>query len=229
MIRPTFKAIVAVSVLGAGCVLGGVHASPAVPASPQGALLDGLRGHLATFTPVSGEASLLAYARQESLDWTAFQNLFAIQVTGTAYLDWRGHSVTPTASVFTTLRAATYAADTRTLLVVNREWCSAGSCQTRTAFGWLEPDGLEVVKDTTVIPLLRDADFYSGSVPACLKGVSLGVTYVPARTGGTLSAMAVAPRAAQQACARAGVSPEAVTRPLKLNWTPSVGKFRKGW
>lgn len=224
VIHFAFKAAVALCGL-----LGVVQASAPAPASPSSAVLDGLRGHLATFTPVSGETSLLAVARQEALDWTAFQNLFTTQVTGAAYLDWRGHTATTTASVFTTLRAATYAAGARTLLVVNREWCSAGSCQTRTAFGWLEPGGLEVVKDTTVIPLLRDVDFYPGSVPSCLKGVTLSVTYVPARTGGTLSAMAVAPRAAQQACAKAGITPEAVTRPLNLNWTPGVGKFRKAW
>jgi hypothetical protein len=210
-------------------LLGGgvVHAQPATPP----ALLDGLRLYVASFEPLPGETSLLAYARRETLEWTAFQNLYSVQVTDAraGTLDWRGHSATGGASVFTTLRAATYAAGGKSLLVVNREWCMAGACQTRTAFGWLDGGRLTAVKDTAVIPLIRDADFYAGPVPPCLRGVTLNVSYLPARQGGALSAMAVAPRAAQVACAQAGVAPEAVTRPLTLTWAPGAGKFRKGW
>ncbi|THF87886.1 hypothetical protein E7T09_01245 [Deinococcus sp. KSM4-11] len=207
-----------------------VRALPPAPA-PDSALLGGLRSFKNAFTPVSGETSLLAYAAREHLDWTAFQNLFSLQVTDTraGYLDWRGHSATTAGSVFTTLRAATYRAGARTLLVVNREWCASGSCQTRTAFSWLDGSTLKPVKDATVIPLIRDTDFYLGPVPACLRGVTLNVSYLPSRQGGTLSAVAVAPRAAQQACLLSGLLPEAVTRPLTLHWTSSAGKFRRGW
>ncbi|WP_309571381.1 hypothetical protein [Deinococcus sp.] len=228
MLRPTHALM---ALLGSAALA----AAPPAPL-PDSALLGGLRSFLGTFTPTPGETSLLAYARTEALDWTAFQNLFSMQVTDTRarYLDWRGHTAMPTGSVFTTLRAATYPAGARTLLVVNREWCTAGSCQTRTVFGWLDGGRpgtmtMSAVKDATVIPLIRDADFFAGPVPPCLKGVALTVTYVPAWQGSTLAALAVAPRAAQQTCAQAGITPEAATRPLKLTWSPSTSKFRKGW
>ncbi|PNY80407.1 hypothetical protein [Deinococcus koreensis] len=222
--------------------LGASTTALAVPTGPPGAppsavtgadseVLAALHLYVASFQPVGGETSLLAYARREALDWTAVQNLWASQFSGGAgrFLEWRGHSQTPGGSVFTTLRAALYGTPGSGLLVVNREWCSAGSCQARTAFAWQDAGGLRAVRDSTVIPLIRDADFYPGDVPECLQGVVLNVSYVPSWQGQTLSATAVLPRASAQRCAATGVSPEAVTRPLRLNWTASVGKFRRGW
>lgn len=200
-------------------------------AAPEAGVLAALRQYVGAFQPVAGETSLLAYARRETLDWTAVQNLWANQLSGGAgrFLEWRGHSQTPGGSVFTTLRAALYGTPGGGLLVVNREWCSAGHCQARTAFAWQEGGRLRAVNDATVIPLIRDADFYPGAVPECLKGVVLEVSYVPSWQEQTLSAMAVPPRSSAQLCAASGVSPEAATRPLRLTWTASVGKFRRGW
>lgn len=204
---------------------------PPAPAPPENGVLAGLRQYVSAFQPVPEETSMLAYARREALDWTAFQNLWASQLTdsGQRFLEWRGHSDTPGGSVFTTLRAALYSTASGRLLVVNREWCAGGSCQARTAFAWQESVGLRAVRDTTVIPLIRDADFYPGPVPACLKGAVLDVSYVPSRSGQTLTATAVVPRASVEICAASGVHAEAATRPLRLNWTTSVGKFRRGW
>lgn len=212
-------------------------ASPALasasvpPVPPQSGVLAGLRQYIAAFQPVTGETSMLAYARREALDWTAFQNLWASQLTdgGQRFVDWRGHSGTPDGSVFTILRAGLYATASGNLLVVNREWCRAGQCQARTVFAWQDGQTLRAVKDSAVIPLIRDADFYPGAVPACLKGAVLDVSYLPSRSTQTLAAMAVVPPASLKTCAASGVDAGAATRPLQLNWTAGVGKFRRGW
>lgn len=208
-------------------------AGATIPATNANAsVLSAVKLFIQSFQPELGEQSLLAYARTEKLDWAATQNLFKVQVVDERnhFLEWRGHTGSQTGSVFTTLRAATFIKSRAvSLLVINREWCSAGACQTRNSFHWVENGQLKPEKETTVIPLLRDADFYLGSVPPCLKGVSLGVNYIPARKGANVSALAILPADAAKKCRNAGVSTEKLTRPLNLIWNVSAAKFRKGW
>lgn len=190
--------------------------------------LRGVQLFLAAFQPPAAEGSLLATARREALDWTATQNLFAAQVTDgpNRFLDWRGSAVTGGGLVFTTLRAATYPQGSRALLVLNREWCRAGTCQQRTTFGWLDARGLKAAAEADVIQVIRDADFLTGAVPACLRGVTLGVQYVPSRRGPTLAILPVVPDAARRACEAAGVNLTATLRTLRMAWVAGAGKFR---
>lgn len=181
-----------------------------------------------SFQPLPGETSLLALARRERLDWTATQNLFATQVTDEehSFLDWRGSSVEAGGRTFTTLRAASYRQGNRALLVLNREWCRAGSCQQRTAFGWVDARGLTPVPEADVIQLIRDADFLVGPPPACLRGVSLGVQYLPSRERTGLTILPVVPDPVRRTCEAAGANLTAALRALQLNWVPGAGKFR---
>lgn len=192
--------------------------------------LEGVRQFMATFTPDPAERSLLAYAHREQLDWTATQNLFASQLHDAPnhYLEWRGHSALGAAGpTFTVVRAATFLRAGQALLVLTREWCAAGRCESRTTFAWQGPGGWKSAPEPSVIPLIRDADFAVGTLPACLRGVALGVQYVPARQGTALHALPLVPATAQQRCESAGVNVTTATRALRLNWTPGVGKFRR--
>ncbi|GAA5440662.1 hypothetical protein ACFQDE_03865 [Deinococcus caeni] len=192
--------------------------------------LEGVRQFMATFTPDPAERSLLAYARREQLDWTATQNLFASQLHDAPnhYLEWRGHSALGVAGpTFTVVRAATFLRAGQALLVLTREWCAAGRCESRTTFAWQGPGGWKSAPEPSVIPLIRDTDFAVGTLPACLRGVTLGVQYVPARQGTALHALPLVPATAQQRCDSAGVNVTTATRALRLNWTPGVGKFRR--
>ncbi|GGR80799.1 hypothetical protein GCM10008960_04580 [Deinococcus sedimenti] len=182
---------------------------------------------LASFQPPATEGSLLATARRERLDWTATQNLFHLQVTDESnhFLDWRG-SQEDGGRVFTTLRAATYVQGKRALLVLNREWCRAGACQQRSTFGWTDGQVLRAVPEAEVIQLIRDADFLVGPPPACLRGVTLGVQYVPSRQGTSLTVLPVVPDAARRACESTGVHLTSALRALRLNWVAAAGKFR---
>lgn len=203
---------------------------PARAQPPEAPVVAGLRAYLGTFAPLPGEQSLLAHAQREGLDWAAFQNLFAAPVTDPAgaYLDWRGHSDLPGGAVFTTLRAAVYDAPSGRLLVVGREWCRAGVCTARTAFLRLAGGAWTAVPEPQVIPAIRDADLLASPAPGCLRGVHLGLRLLPARSGPPgLSALAAVPREAAERCAALGIDAEAPTRALRLNWTPSVGKFRR--
>lgn len=232
------SAVIFLSLSAALATTAQTTATTTSPAGRPGNVLAALKLYVSTFKPVPGETSLLAYATREQLDWTAIQNLFQTQVNAPSgqYAEWRGHNATAAGSVFTTLRAATYPPQQpgqKALLVVNREWCAGGSCQTRTSFAWISgsgsPQTLKLAPEASLIPLLRDQDFYPGQVPACLRGVSLGVSYVPLRSGTSLSALAVIPQGAQQQCAKAGVSTDNLTRPLRLQWHPEVGLFRRPW
>ncbi|GGK14505.1 hypothetical protein GCM10008955_04880 [Deinococcus malanensis] len=206
----------------------GWTAGQAQTAEPGSQMLDAVRQAVAALPLVPSEGSLLAWARKEGLGWDALQNLFELQVLDPAnhFLEWRGlHSES---GMFTTVRAALYAKTSREgLLVLNREWCRLDRCTARTTFGWVGPKGWRVTSEAAVIPLLRDADFYSGPAYSCLKGVSLGVSYLPARFGAGLTAVAVPPPEAVNVCRAAGVDPSLVTRPMQLSWHASAGKFRR--
>lgn len=196
--------------------------------APTPQVLDAVRQAIAALPLVPAEGSLLAWARQEGLSWSATQNLFEMQLVDPAnqFLEWRG--LREQSGTFTTVRAALYVKTSHArLLVLNREWCRLDRCTARTTFGWMGPQGWRAVTEAAVIPLLRDADFYPGSVPACLKGVSLGVSYLPARFGSGLTAVPQAPTGALNACRAAGVDLSAVTRPMQLSWHASAGKFRR--
>ncbi|MVN89213.1 hypothetical protein GO986_20980 [Deinococcus sp. HMF7620] len=213
----------------------GAQLSPSASgATPPGSPLSPLRGlhtFMTTFTPPAAEGSLLALAQREGLTWGATQNLFARRLTDEAatFLDWRGHSHGGAGSVFTTVRAATYRSGTQALLVLNRQWCAQGACQERSAFAWLRPGGtLTPTGEHDVIPLLRDQEFLTGSVPPCLRAVTLGVSYLPAPGGLHLHALPLLPPDAARACTAARVNLAAVTRPLRLVWHAASGKFKKG-
>ncbi|CAM3169763.1 hypothetical protein DEDE109153_00905 [Deinococcus deserti] len=210
-------------------VLGtGWTASQAQTTTPTPQVLDAVRQAIAALPLVPAEGSLLAWARQERLSWSATQNLFEMQLIDPAnqFLEWRG--LRAESGIFTTVRAALYVKTSQAgLLVLNREWCRLDRCTARTTFGWAGPQGWRAVTEAAVIPLLRDADFFPGPVPACLKGVSLGVSYLPARFGSGLTAVPHAPTAALNACRAAGVDPSVVTRPMQLSWHASAGKFRR--
>lgn len=233
MNRAVLKRDLLFTVMGGAALLTGVAAAQTDPPrpAPDPALgpLEGVRRFMTSFQPAPGEASLLAYARQEGLDWAATQNLFGTQLTdpGNHYLEWRGLSNRAGGAVFTTVRAATFLRAGQALLVLNREWCAAGQCQVRHVFAWQSAGMWKVVPEASVIPALRDEEFTVGRAPACLRGVPLGVQYLPARLGTTLNVLPLVPEAARRACEAAGVNLSAATRPVTLNWTVSVGKFRR--
>ncbi len=215
----------ALALLSALLILPGPAAAQA--GSAQLGPVRGAQLFVRSFQPLPGETSLLALARRERLDWTATQNLFAAQVTDEdRFLDWRGSSVGAGGRTFTTLRAATYPQGTRALLVLNREWCRAGSCQQRTTFGWLDARGLTTVPEADVIQVIRDADFLVGAPPACLRGVSLDVQYLPSRQGAALAILPVVPEGARRACEGAGVNLTSALRSLGMTWAAGAGKFR---
>ncbi|PTA69024.1 hypothetical protein [Deinococcus arcticus] len=210
---------------GAWAPLNGAQASAARDLGP----VQALEAFMRTFAPPPEDLSLLALARREALDWRATQNLFSSRLTDEPahFLDWRGHSFGPAGNVFTTVRAATYLRGQEALLVLSRQWCVQGQCQERSAFAWLGPGGLRPTTEQALIPLIRDAAFFPGSAVPCLRGVTLGVAYRPARQGTALYVLPVLPASAARACAAAGVNLNTATRPLRLHWQAGAGKF--GW
>ncbi|WP_407539454.1 hypothetical protein Q0M94_14950 [Deinococcus radiomollis] len=219
-----------VSLLGLSllCVLL-MSAAPA----PTPLLATLLQTYYDAWTPVDADTTPLALLRRRALDWNvASEQLAPLIDEGHAYAELRGAVSLPDGrQSMGVWRAAVYRKNTaEAVLVLNDEWCAAGLCKARTRFVLLRAGQPDVpLAEAQLVPRIADGDLLDPGPPACLKGVTLGVVYLPSRFDVTLTAMATVPPAVRTACEASGVELALVTRPLRLSWNASARKFTKGW
>ena len=192
-----------------------------------------LRSHYLAWTPVVEDTTPLAQVRTLGLDWEEVKAQFStVFDDDRAYAELRGVTALPDGQQsIGVLRAGIFrnmAADG--VLVVNDEWCAAGTCKARTRFVLLtagKPGA--VVTEIKVVPLILDRDLLPGPVPECLRGVVLGVQYLPSRLDASMTALATVPSWVRTVCEGDGVELSLITRPLRLKWNAAARKFGRGW
>ncbi len=212
------------AVPGLACLL--LSAAPA-PASLT--ITEVLRAQYAAWTPVAADTTPLALLRTLALDWEAASaQLSPLLDDARAYAELRGVSPLPDGRQSVgVLRAAIYLSSARGgTLVLNDDWCAAGLCKARTRFVLLRLGQADLpLTEARVVPRILDSDLLSGPPPECLKGVTLGVQYLPSRYDTGLTAVATTSPQVRAGCEQAGTELALITRPLQLTWNAATGKF----
>jgi len=200
-------------------------------AAPPPGISETLRARYDAWTPVAADTTPLALFRKQSLDWeTALGQLAPLFDDAHAYAELRGVASLPGGQQSVGVwRAAVYHRNAaEAVLVLNDDWCAAGLCKTRTRFVLLRPGQPDrPLDDTRLVPRIVDSDLLDGAAPDCLKGVTLGVQYLPSRYDTTLTAMATVSSAVRDACEASGVEVALLTRPLTLTWNAQARKFTR--
>lgn len=205
----------------------------AAPAPSPAALAAVLQSQYDAWNPADADTTPLALLRKQALDWrSASEQLAPLIDEGHAYAELRGVAALQDGRQSVGVwRAAVYRKNrAEAVLVLNDDWCAAGLCKSRTRFVLLragQPDA--PLAESQLVPHIADSDLLDQGTPACLKGVTLGVVYLPSRFDVTLTALATVPPAVRSACGASGVELALVTRPLCLSWNASARKFTKGW
>lgn len=227
-IRPGRARLATVLALCVGWAL--LSAAP-VPAPPG--LSELLRANYLAWTPAAGDTTPLGLLRLQGFDWEAsVGQLTPLFDDAHAYAELRGVSDLPGGQQSVgVLRAALFTKNAaESLLVLNDDWCAAASCRARTRFVLLRAGQPALtLADTSLVPRILDRDLLPGPVPECLKGVTLGVQYLPSRYDTSMTVLATVPGPVRAACDAAGVELGLVTRPLRLNWSAAARKFVRGW
>ncbi len=205
----------------------------AAPAPTPLTITEVLRAQYAAWTPVAADTTPLALLRTLALDWDAASAQLAPLLDDThAYAELRGVSRLPDGRQSVgVLRAAIYLSSAQGgTLVLNDDWCAAGLCKARTRFVRLRPGQADLpLAEARVVPRILDRDLLTGLLPDCLKGVTLGVQYLPSRYDTGLTAMATVSPQVRAGCEQAGTQLALVTRPLRLNWNAATEKFVRAW
>ncbi len=200
-------------------------------AAPAPGVSETLRARYDAWTPVAVDTTPLALLRKQSLDWAAASGqLTPLFDDAHAYAELRGVASLPDGRQSVGVwRAAVYRRNAaEAVLVLNDDWCAAGLCKARTRFVLLRPGQPDrPLEDARLVPRIADSDLLDGAAPDCLKGVTLGVQYLPSRYDTTLTAMATVPTAVRAACEAGGVEVALVTRPLTLSWNAQARKFTR--
>ena len=201
----------------------------AAPAPASLSITEVLRAQYAAWTPVAADTTPLALLRTLALDWdVASAQLSVLLDDAHAYAELRGVSPLPDGQQSVgVLRAALYRRNAQGgTLVLNDDWCAAGLCKARTRFVLLRLGQADLpLAEAKVVPRILDRDLLNGPLPDCLKGVTLGVQYLPSRYDTGLTAMATVPPQVRAGCEQAGTELALVTRPLRLTWNAATGKF----
>lgn len=207
-----------------------LSAAPA-PASPG--LSELLRAQYLAWTPAAGDTTPLGLLRLQGLDWEAsIGQLTPLFDDGHAYAELRGVSdMSDGRQSLGVLRAAVFRKNAaESVLVLNDDWCAAAICKARTRFVLLRAGQPDLpLAEPKLVPRILDSDLLAGPVPDCLKGVTLGVQYLPSRYDVSMTALATVPGSVRATCEAAGVELGLVTRPLRLNWSAAARKFVRGW
>ena len=201
----------------------------AAPAPASLSITEVLRAQYAAWTPVAADTTPLALLRTLALDWEAASaQLSPLLDDAHAYAEFRGVSpLQGGGQSVGVLRAALYLSSAQGgMLVLNNDWCAAGLCKARTRFVLLRLGQADLpMSEARVVPRILDRDLLNGPPPDCLKGVTLGVQYLPSRYNTGLTAMATVSPQVRSGCEQTGVELALVTRPLQLNWNAATGKF----
>ncbi|ADV67153.1 hypothetical protein [Deinococcus maricopensis] len=214
----------AVTLLALGSAV--VLAAPAA-----GGIRAALRAQYDAWSPAAWDASPLATLRRQDVPWDTAVPLLNSSLFDDehAYAELRGGLRLPDGrDTVGVQRAALYRRNAgEALLVVNDEWC-AGTCSARSRFVLLRSGKAPLpVADAQVVPALPPSAFLPKSgAPACLRGVKLGVQYVPSRFDTTLTALAVVPDGARAACTKTNVNVALTLRPVRLQWRAAQRDFR---
>lgn len=219
----------------AGLALLAALSLSAAPAPVIG-ITSALRAQYDAWTPVEADTTPLALLRKQALGWeAAVGQLSPLLDEDNAYAELRGVSrLSDGRQSVGVLRAGLYRkSPAESVLVLNDEWCAAGLCKARTRFVLLRPGQPDAPLDETqLVPRILDRDLLDDSAeagPECLRGVTLGVQYLPSRYDTSLTVLATVPPKVRAACEQNGVEPDLVTRPLRLNWNAAARKFVRGW
>ncbi|MFC4452798.1 hypothetical protein [Deinococcus sonorensis] len=204
------------------------------PAAAESAgILDTMGRFYQAWTPPDTDRSPLAALKRQGLDWgAAMQTLGGLVDRPHNYLELRALLRLPDGqNSVGVLRAALYRnAGPDTVMVMNSEWCVAGRCTLSTRFQRVGADlNATDVQERQLVPAIGARDFVPADGPACLRGVSFGTTYLPARSSATLTVLATLPAAARQRCEAAGVNVDTATRALTLRWNADAGRFVRDW
>lgn len=192
-----------------------------------------LRAQYDAWPPDVADSTPLALLRAQGLAWDAASAQLAplyddahgfAELRGAARLSGGPQSVG-------VLRVGLYRRNAaESVLVLNDEWCVAGRCQARTRFVLVAPGrAATLLSETKLVARILDRDLLVGPVPGCLRGVVLGVQYLPARDSRSLTALATVPPGVLLGCEAVGTELGLVTRPLRLIWSASARKFVRGW
>jgi hypothetical protein len=183
--------------------------------------------------PVDADTTPLALLRKQSFDWqTASGQLAPLIDEQHAYAELRGvAALTDGRQSVGVWRAALYRKNvSEGVLVLNDDWCAAGLCKVRTRFVLLRAGQPPMpLAEAQLTPRITDSDLLDAGPPDCLKGVTLGVVYLPSRFDLTLTALATVPPAVRAACEASGVELALATRPLRLSWNAPARKFTRDW
>jgi len=192
-----------------------------------------LRAQYAAWTPVVADTTPLALLKTLALDWEAASaQLSPLLDDAHAYAEFRGVSpLQGGGQSVGVLRAALYLTSAQGgTLVLNDDWCAAGLCKARSRFVLLALGRTDLpLAEARVVPRILDRDLLNGPPPECLKGVTLGVQYLPSRYDTGLTAMATVSPQVRAGCEQIGTELALVTRPLRLNWNAATGKFVRAW
>ena len=203
------------------------------PAPAPLTITEVLRAQYAVWTPVSADTTPLALLRTLAFDWeSASAQLSVLLDDAHAYAEFRGVSLLPDGRQSVgVMRAAFYLSSAQGgTLVLNDDWCAAGLCKARTRFVLLRLGQTDLpLPEARVVPRILDSDLLNGPPPDCLKGVTLGVQYLPSRYDIGLTAMATVSPQVRAGCEQAGTELALVTRPLRLTWNAATGKFVRAW
>ena len=205
----------------------------AAPAPVPVALTTVLQSQYDAWIPADADTTPLALLRKQALDWKVVSaQLSPLIDERHAYAELRGVAPMPDGRQSVGVwRAALYRKNmAEGVLVLNDDWCAAGLCKSRTRFVLLRagrPDA--PLAESQLVPRISDSDLLDQGTPECLKGVTLGVVYLPSRFDVTLTALATVPPAVRLACETRGVELALVTRPLRLSWNAPARKFTRSW
>jgi hypothetical protein len=216
-------------------VLSAVWAAPVLPAPvlPAGAMAQLLGAHYAAWTPLAADTTPLALMHVQGLDWvSASAQMQPLYDDVHAYAELRGfQAMSGEVGSVGVLRAALYRTSiTEGVLVLDDDWCAAGLCKSRNSFVLTRlGKANSVLSEKQLVPRILDSDLLAVPRPDCLKGVTLGVQYLPSRSGTSLTAVATVSPLVRRECEATGTELALVTRPLRLNWKASARKFVRGW
>lgn len=217
--------------VGRSALFGPVLCSLLLSAAPAPGVSATLRARYDAWTPVVADTTPLALLKRQALDWaSATGQLSPLFDDANGYAELRGVAPMPDGGQSVGVwRAAQYRRNAaEAVLVLNDDWCADGLCKTRTRFVLLRPGQPDSpLEDSQLVPRITDSDLLDGAAPDCLKGVTLGVQYLPSRYDATLTAMATVPAAVRAACEASGVEVALVTRPLTLRWNAQTRKFAR--
>jgi hypothetical protein len=202
-------------------------------APPTLSIAQTLQDQYDAWQPALADTTPLALLKAQGLEWdAATYELTPLFDEARGFAELRGVARLPDGQQSVgVLRAGLYRRSAaESVLVLNDEWCAAGLCKARTRFVLIVPGRVGAsLPEPKLVPRILDSDLLGGPAPDCLRGVALGVQYLPSRYDATLTALATVSPVVRLGCEAVGTELSLVTRPLRLLWNAGARKFVRAW